>query len=138
MAIDPELTQLIPAERGEVIPTHGFLIIRLLSDKGGTSDVYEAYQPSLARKVVAKRIKAELLVNREMKEQFQEEAFYLARLSHPHIVQIIDYNREDLTLFLEYVDGSTLAEVLQREAKTAPGEGLAYHFPDPSGAAVRT
>ena len=117
MAIDPELTQLIPAERGEVIPTHGFLIIRLLSDKGGTSDVYEAYQPSLARKVVAKRIKAELLVNREMKEQFQEEAFYLARLSHPHIVQIIDYNREDLTLFLEYVDGSTLAEVLQREAK---------------------
>ena len=117
MVIDPEATQFFSAEQTDVIPTHGFQIIRLLSQKGATSDVFEAYQPSLARKVVAKKIKAELLDDSDMKERFQEEAFYLARLSHPHIVQIIDYSREDLILFLEYVDGSTLTEVLRSEGK---------------------
>ena len=100
-----------------MVSTRGFQIIRLLSEQGGTSDVFEAYQPSLARKVVAKKIKAKLLDDRVMKERFQEEAYYLARLSHPNIVQIIDYSRDDLILFLEYVDGRTLTEVLRSEGK---------------------
>ena len=104
--------------------TGSFEIVRLLSSQGGMADVYEAFQPSLKRKVAAKKIKREFVMNEDVRRRFEDEAIGLAKLSHPNIVQIIDFNKENLILFLEFIDGRTLDIILKEKGKLAVPDAL--------------
>lgn len=95
--------------------SRGFQIIRLLSDSGGMADVYEAFQVSVRRRVAAKRLKPHLVNEREIVDRFREEGEKLGQLSHPNILQVIDYHDETLTLFLEFIDGHSYDEILTSE-----------------------
>jgi serine/threonine-protein kinase len=115
---------------------HGFEIVRLLSDKGGMADVYEAWQPSVRRKIAAKRLKSHLVSNKDVKSRFEEEAMLLGRLNHPNIVHVIDYSSEKMTLFMEFIEGKPLDEILDEKERlpledalhivASVLEGLAY------------
>lgn len=134
---DSQKTKILSRDEIEAeLKYHGFEIVRLISDKGGMADVYEAWQPSVKRKIAAKRLKSHLVSIKEVKERFEEEAIMLGRLNHPNIVQVIDYSSEKMTLFMEFIEGKTLDEVLSERGRlpleeslhivAAVLEGLAY------------
>ena len=84
----PETTQILSiAEIEAELKYNGIEIIRLISDKGGMADVYEAWQPSVKRRIAAKRLKPHLATDAEVRTRFEEEAMFLGRLNHPNIVQ---------------------------------------------------
>jgi serine/threonine protein kinase len=84
--------------------------------RGGMAVVYKAYQPALDRCVAIKVLPRELTFDREFVERFLREAKAAARLNHPNIVTIHDVGRAEGAHFIvmEYVDGPSLAELLQR------------------------
>ena len=118
---DYEKTQI---SEPEMQNTGSFEIVRLLSNQGGMADVYEAFQPSLKRKVAAKKIKREFVMNEDVRRRFEDEAIGLAKLNHPNIVQIIDFNKENLILFLEFIEGNTLDVILKEKGKLPVPEAL--------------
>jgi eukaryotic-like serine/threonine-protein kinase len=82
--------------------------------RGGMGVVYKARQIKLNRLVALKMILAGAQADSQQLERFLAEASAVARLQHPHIVQIheiSDYNGCPF-FSLEYVDGGTLAEKL--------------------------
>jgi serine/threonine protein kinase len=120
-----EKTQDLTVEEIEAdLKYHGLEIVRLISDKGGMADVYEAWQPSVKRRIAAKRLKSHLIANPDVRARFEEEAMLLGRLNHPNIVQVIDYSSEKLTLFMEFIEGKPLDEVLAERGRLPLEEAL--------------
>jgi serine/threonine protein kinase len=58
--------------------------------------------------------------------QLRSEAQLLARLNHPHVVRIWDFEDDPFQPFLvmEFVEGSSLSEVLRREGRLPAGRAL--------------
>lgn len=84
--------------------------------QGGMSAVYKAMDPNLRRVVAVKIIHSHLSGNPEFVRRFEEEAASVARLRHPNIVQVYDFNHEGGTYYMvmEFVPGETLQERLRR------------------------
>ena len=81
-------------------------------------EVYKARDTRLDRTVAVKVLPEELSGNAELRERFEREARAISSLNHPHICTLYDVGREDGIDFLvmEYLEGETLAERLQRGA----------------------
>lgn len=90
----------------------GFRIERELG-RGGMAVVYLARQIELDRPVALKVLRPGLALDTRHVERFRREALAVARLSHPHIVQIhaVGSGGGHPYLAMEYVEGPTLAEV---------------------------
>lgn len=84
--------------------------------QGGMSAVYKAVDPNLRRVVAIKIIHSHLSGNPEFIRRFEEEAASVARLRHPNIIQVYDFNHEGGTYYMvmEFVPGETLQERLRR------------------------
>ncbi len=93
-----------------------FRIDRLISDKGGMGDVYEAHQISVRRRVAAKFLKLSHQNDPEIRRRFEEEALFLAQLNHPNIVNVLAFDPENLVIFMEFLEGMPLDEYVRREA----------------------
>ena len=93
-----------------------FRIDRLISDKGGMGDVYEAHQTSVRRRVAAKFLKLSHQSDPEIRRRFEEEALFLAQLNHPNIVSVLAFDPENLVIFMEYLEGMPLDEYVRRDA----------------------
>jgi len=87
-----------------------------LVGRGGMSSVYRARDRVLERKVALKVLHSQLGDDPEHVERFQREAQSVARLSHPHIVTVMDRGESEGRRYIvfEYVDGANLKEVLER------------------------
>jgi serine/threonine protein kinase len=92
-----------------------FRIDRLISDKGGMGDVYEAFQISVRRRVAAKFLKRSHLDDHEIRRRFEEEALFLAQLNDPNIVNVLAFDPENLVIFMEFLEGMPLDEYVRRE-----------------------
>src|SRR5947209_15606480 len=93
-----------------------FKIVRHLG-AGGMGIVYLAKQVSLDRLVALKVLGPAL--NRETdKARFQREAQAVARLNHPGIAHVyfVGQDRHLCFLAMEYIEGPTLREVIDRLA----------------------
>lgn len=86
--------------------------------EGGMGVVYAGEQLRLGRTVAIKVLREPLTKNSEALARFKLEAELIARLGHPHIVQIIDIGATpDGTPFIvmEYLHGETLLDRLMRD-----------------------
>jgi predicted Ser/Thr protein kinase len=91
--------------------------------RGGMGTVYRASHLGLERPVAIKILKQEFAAYPEVADRFMREARTMARLKHPRAAIIFDAGHlADGRPFIvmEYVEGSTLAETLQREGPFAP------------------
>jgi serine/threonine-protein kinase len=77
---------------------------------GGMATVYKGYQPSLNRYVAVKVLARELAKDEVFRKRFKREAEAVAKLSHPNIVPIYDFDEEPsleaLYIVTELVEGS--------------------------------
>ena len=103
---------------------HGFEIIGLISNSGGMADVYEAYQLSVGRRVAAKKLKSRFIHDAHIKDRFEKEARLLGQLNHANIIQVIDFSDTHLTLFMEYIEGQSLEDILAEKGELSIEESL--------------
>jgi serine/threonine-protein kinase len=91
--------------------------IEALLGRGGMGAVFLASHKRLAGKHVAIKILHTEIEDTEVVARFKREAEIAARLNHPNIVGVIDYNvAPDGTpyLVLDYLEGETLAQAIAR------------------------
>ena len=106
--------------------------IEELLGQGGMSAVFKATDPNLRRVVAVKLIHAHLADNPEFLSRFEEEAAAVAKLRHPNIVQVYDFDHDEQTYYmvLEFVPGETLNARLKRlnqvNRQLALNEALEY------------
>ncbi|MEM7200603.1 MAG: serine/threonine-protein kinase [Planctomycetota bacterium] len=94
---------------------------------GAMGTVYRAFDRDLKRIVAVKVLRTDLGVRSVREQRFLREAEALASLRHPHVVAIHDRgSAPDGTAFLvmDYLQGASLATILERCATLADRDGL--------------
>jgi serine/threonine protein kinase len=91
--------------------------------KGGMATVYRAYQPNVDRFVAVKVIHRSIAGDSGALERFQREARLVARLEHPHLLPIYDYDgaHDPPYIVMRYLESGTLKDVLDK-GPLPPGE----------------
>jgi serine/threonine protein kinase/tetratricopeptide (TPR) repeat protein len=81
---------------------------------GGMGVVYRAHDERLERDVALKVLPPSRLASDAARKRFRKEALALAKLNHPHIGTIYDFDQDEGIDFLvmEYVPGNTLGHQL--------------------------
>ncbi|HET7698425.1 MAG TPA: protein kinase [Vicinamibacterales bacterium] len=84
--------------------------------KGGMGEVHRVRDTRLDRIVAIKTLSPSLAADPAFRERFEREARTLSGLSHPNVCAVYDIGREGTTeyLVMEFVEGRTLADVLER------------------------
>lgn len=87
--------------------------------QGGMGTVYKARQESLDKIVALKVLAPRLARQRDFVERFIREAQASGRLNHPNVVLGIDAGEAEGYYYfaMEYVEGESLRQVLEREGK---------------------
>src|SRR5512136_1299237 len=85
--------------------------------RGGMATVYRAFQPNVDRFVAVKVIHRSVAADKQALARFTREARLIARLEHPHILPVYDYNGENDPpyIVMRYLPTGTLREVITRE-----------------------
>ena len=94
--------------------------------KGGMATVFRAYQPSMDRHVAIKVIRASMLGDTLGRDRFQREARVVAKLEHPHLLPVYDFDGEHDPPFIvmRFLEGGTLKQVM--EAGPLPPSEMIY------------
>jgi eukaryotic-like serine/threonine-protein kinase len=92
------------------------------------STVYRAFDETLERWVAIKLLHRSMSDDSVQLERFRREARTVARLSHPHIVTVIDAGEDQGTPYIvfEYVEGETLKGRIRRGGPLPVVEAVAY------------
>ncbi|MBI1945272.1 MAG: serine/threonine protein kinase [Deltaproteobacteria bacterium] len=106
--------------------------------QGGMAEVFLARAEGpggFEKQVVIKRIRPQLVNNERFVEMFLREGRLLAGLDHPNIVRIFELDVQDGEYFLalEYLDGLSLREVMERywqAGRSVPLEPVLRIFAD--------
>ncbi|MDP6506340.1 MAG: protein kinase, partial [Planctomycetota bacterium] len=103
----------------------GYELQRKLGE-GGMGAVYEAVQVRLGRKVALKVLPRRFTDDEVFLERFHREARSAAALNHPNVIQVYDIDDDAGSHFfsMEYVDGESLQERLDREGRIPVEEAL--------------
>ncbi|MFI5964625.1 Stk1 family PASTA domain-containing Ser/Thr kinase [Streptomyces asoensis] len=98
--------------------------------RGGMAEVYLAHDTRLGRTVAVKTLRADLARDPSFQARFRREAQSAASLNHPAIVAVYDTGEDYIDgvsipyIVMEYVDGSTLRELLHSGRKLLPERTL--------------
>ena len=86
--------------------------------EGGMGEVYKATDTRLDRTVAIKVLPAHVADDPDLRQRFEREAKTISSLNHPHICTLYDIGNQDGIDFLvmEYLDGETLAQRLEKGA----------------------
>ncbi len=92
---------------------------------GGMATVFSARDLKLDREVAIKLLADNFAGDDEVRRRFSREARLAAKLDHPNIVQVFDVGEEDGRpyIVMEQVDGGTLADRLERPARSIASDG---------------
>lgn len=118
---------------GSVVDGRYLVLSRLA--RGGMSTVYRATDQRLDRDVALKILYPHLAEDSSFLDRFEREAKSAARLSHPHVVGVLDQGVEDSAerslayLVMEYVPGKTLRDLLREKGRLTPRLALAMMDP---------
>jgi serine/threonine protein kinase len=95
--------------------------------RGGMAEVYRAYHANLDRHVAIKVLHTFLADDPEFKTRFEREAQNIAKLRHPNIVQVYDFDYDDeggsYYMVMELISGVTLKDrnnELESESRFLP------------------
>jgi serine/threonine-protein kinase len=120
----------MPLNTGQLLQTR-YRIVELLG-QGGMGAVYRAHDNRLDISVAIKELLPQPGLDPEMlarlREQFLQEAKVLARLNHTHLVNVSDYFEQDgkAYLVMQYVEGESLAERIEREGALPEAQVIAW------------
>ena len=86
--------------------------------EGEWADVYKAYDASLGRNVLLKKLKSIFEHDAEVAERFEAEAILMAKVQHPNVVPVLSSGRSGSTVYFtaEFVEGMSLSELLKEGA----------------------
>jgi serine/threonine-protein kinase len=100
--------------------------IEALLGAGGMATVYRARDLRLERSVAVKVLSPNLAADDTVSRRFEQEARFLAAVSHPSIVSVYDVGEAAGEPFfvMELVDGETLTERLSHVGPLAPDEAV--------------
>ncbi len=90
--------------------------------RGGMGVVYLATDLALERTVAVKVISPELALHQALADRFIAEARLIARVRHPNILSVYTAGATQGLLYyvMDYVEGRSLRELLQREGRLDP------------------
>jgi serine/threonine protein kinase len=151
-AID-DLTETLRSPPPAALPTPGIASryeLGPLLGTGGMAEVFLAHAlgaEGFSRPVALKRVAPGFSEQLAFAGMFIDEARISARLAHPNIVQVFDFNRDEagrLFLVMEYVAGKDLATLAETGILPTPvvvfliievlrGLGYAHALPNPDG-----
>ncbi|WP_285250993.1 Stk1 family PASTA domain-containing Ser/Thr kinase [Pseudarthrobacter sp. fls2-241-R2A-168] len=99
--------------------------------RGGMSTVYVATDQRLERDVALKVLHPHLSADESFLGRLGREAKAAARLSHPHVVGVLDQGTDHHTAYLvmEYIKGHTLRDVINSKGALPPRLALALIDP---------
>ncbi len=126
---EPGKGELGTVNRPDLWPTIPGLQLEEVIGSGGMGVVFKARQLKLEREVAVKLLRDAHRGDSALRERFLQEARTIARLRHPHLVQVFEFGEvpdangvmSQPYLVLEYVPGGTLARY-QRGSPQPPAE----------------
>ena len=98
--------------------------------RGGMAEVHLAHDTRLGRTVAVKTLRVDLARDPSFQARFRREAQSAASLNHPSIVAVYDTGEDYVDgvsipyIVMEYVDGSTLRELLHSGRKLLPERSM--------------
>ncbi len=95
---------------------------------GSMGGVLQGWDVALEREVALKIISYELSSKENFREMFIKEARVISKLNHPNIAQIYSIGSSNDILYyaMEFIDGVTLKDVIDREGNIHSLKGLDY------------
>ena len=92
--------------------------------EGGMATVYLADHNTLNQSVAVKLLNKEFVGNENIRKRFLSEGKSLFKMSHPNIIKVTDLiDQEDqVAIVMEYLDGETLKEYIERKGKLTEDE----------------
>lgn len=110
------------SEMQTLLPGYQFLA---LLGRGGMGAVFKATQISLHRTVAIKVLPKDSMsdLDANFGARFRQEARTMAKLSHPNIVSVFETGEAGglLYIVMEFVDGTDVARLIEREGKIVSG-----------------
>ncbi len=88
--------------------------------QGAMGTVYLGEHIGLKKKIALKILHSDLQVSDESLQRFQREGIAAGKFSHPHLIQIFDFDRSEGRLFylaMEYVEGVNLTLFLRQRGR---------------------
>jgi serine/threonine-protein kinase len=142
--LKPWLRKMMHVLRPSELPTaavgaDGRYVLQSELARGTSGIVYRARDVRLDRTVALKQLFAHRRGEKETLQRFREQARVMARLSHPHIIQVYDFIEEagDSWIAMELIEGESLErrlsggalsveETVRRGAEIADALGYAH------------
>lgn len=115
---------------GTIIQKGKYVIEKVLG-AGGAGITYRAKNTKNNAIVAIKTLNATIQAQPNFKkhqERFIQEAFRLAKCSHPHVIRVDDVCQEGelWCMMMEYIDGGTLETVAKKHGKLGETEAIKY------------
>jgi serine/threonine protein kinase len=104
----------------------GHYLIEKRLGAGGMGEVFRAFDEKLERPVAIKVLPQVMASNEDARARMLREARAASALVHPGIVTVheVDEHEGQIFLVMEYVEGPTFSQVIQKRGKLPPGEAL--------------
>ncbi len=118
------MSTAVPAQLG------GRYDIGVLLGRGGMAEVHLGRDARLGRSVAVKMLRPDLARDPSFQARFRREAHSAASLNHPSVVAVYDTGEDEFAgnpvpyIVMEYVEGSTLRELLSSGSKLVPERAL--------------
>ena len=105
-------------------PRWGRLILLEKIGTGSSCDVHRAFDSDLHRHVALKLLHADGIATKAAHHRILQEARRLARVRHPHVVQVFgaEQHLERVGLWMELVEGESLDEIVRARGAFGAGE----------------
>lgn len=111
--------------------------IKELLGRGAMAEVYRAINPALNQDVAIKVLNPATMEEDKSAERFKREAQAVARLTHPNIVRVFDFDIHDESVYfmvMEVLEGSTLRDLIMQYKDGMPQELILDIFGQIAGA----
>ena len=120
-ASDPAEAAVRKLANGHASPDGRYQIVGELG-RGGMGIVYKVQDTTLDRIVAFKVLPQALTENEQAVTNFVREAQAAAKLNHPNIVTVYDTGEQNGRYYIamEYVEGTTIKEILKRRGPISP------------------